>query len=1472
MVGLLLLFILLLIVFSIPAVQTSLAGKLTRTLRENNDVNIEIGRVSLSYFGDVKINEIFIEDHHQDTLIYTKELRTSILSLGNIINNSPNLGKTTLQQFKMRMHRYEGEDLDNMGIFISKLSSDSTASSKPFTLSVSNLQVLDGKYSFIDENNKYPEIIKFDELGINADDFIVEGPEIRAAIKLIRAHDKRGMQINRLSTDFLYNPTDMRLDSLEIITNNSEIFADIHLNYQEGDFGDFFNKVKINAAFKESQISSTDLGVFYDAFGKDEKLNLSTELSGTLNDLQLNDVQLFGLDRSALYGDLKLKGAFTGEPQDFQLSGTLRNFSSNYYDLVNFLPGILQGKLPQQLSTFGSVRVIGNTTITSSSVAMNVDINSQLGSAKAALTFSNLNDGDNAGYSGNLKVKDFNIGRLIENKQVGKTSFNLDIKGTGFTAENLNTQLRGQISKLGFKGYKYTNIRVIGNMRAPVFNGNLAINDPSLRMEFNGLADLSTEINNYDFEASVGYADLYKMNIINRDTISIFKGDVIMNMEGTSIDDAVGEILLLNTSYENPMDLYRFDDFSIKSSFTGDVRTIEVKSPDVISGQMKGRFKLSELQALFQNSIGSIYTNYEPNVITNNQYMEFDFDIYNKIVEVFYPDLTLSPNTFLRGRVESDESEFKLNFRSPRIDLFNNMFQEVNLQVDNTNPIYNTYFEADSVATGTYNFSEFSFINVTQRDTLFIRSEFKGGKFDRDVFNLNLFHTINKENQSVVGIQRSDLTFKNNTWYINQDRNKNNKFVFENSFRDITIDSLVMNHGNEEIRLSGAVRDSTYKNLQMEFSNVDLYKITPEIDSLDIGGRLNGKLDVLQEKGAYYPNTSMVIDSLAINNILLGNMQLDVSGNENLTNYTVNASVLKDEIESLSATGDINVKGGQPTIDLDIDLQKLNMAAFSPLGGDVLSNIRGFASGSATVTGNYKNPDFGGSLILNNAGLSIPYLNVDIDFLNQAQINLTQQRFVFDNIDIQDTKYKTRGVLDGTISHKNFSEWFLDLGITTDRLLVLDTEADEDALYYGTAFISGDAGIKGPTDQLKIEVNATTEEGTIFKIPLSDEESVGDNSYIHFLTPEEKAARAAGQEIEIPEVKGIELVFDLDVTRDAEVEVVIDQTSGSTLRGRGAGNLLLEINTNGKFNMWGDFIVYEGVYNFKYAGLVQKVFNVKSGGSINWDGNPLRAQLDVSAIYSLNANPAVLLENPSINRKIPVDVVINLQGQVIQPEINFDIQFPTASSVVRSELEYRMDDRASRELQALFLVTQNAFYSEFGLRQTAITGTLAERASSIVNDIFADEDGKFQVGVNYVQGDRTPDQQTVDRFGLTLSTQISERVLINGQVGVPIGGTTESVIVGDLEIDFLLNEDGSLRATVFNRENNIQFIGEQIGFTQGVGLSYSVDFDTFKELIRKITNKELQSANVQKPKEEKIESKKSLAPDYINFPKEDGEQ
>ncbi|QYA26405.1 translocation/assembly module TamB [Gramella sp. MT6] len=1460
------LFIILLIVFSIPAVQTSVAKRLTDSLREKNDVNLSIGRVSLTYFGNVKLNEIYVEDHHEDTLLTAKEIRSSILSLGNLINNSPNLGDTRIEGLNLQMRRYKDEDRDNLGILIEKLRKEPTGDSVHFELHAKNVQVLNSKYSYIDENLDAQDVVIVDSLNIYANELQIDDENIDIDIGMLRGYEHRGIEIDNLSTQFHYDPTNMHLEQMQLQTPGSLINADLFFNYELSDFADFENLVQVEASFRESVLSSNDLKAFYDGFGNDQILNFKTSLTGTLNDFQLEDFQLQGLDRTEIYGDFQIKGSFSKDPEEFSMDGSFSDFSTNYYDMVNFLPGPLLGKLPENLREFGNVNLKGHTFVTNSSLDADVYLSSQLGSADADFILNDFNNSSTATYKGKLIFRDINLGRLIKNEQLGKTSFNLDFDGGGFNPEDLNTQLKGGISKFTYNNYTYKDIRLIGNLRNPLFNGYFVSDDPNLQMEFNGLIDVSEDINVYDFEASVEYADLNTLNFVSRDSVSVFKGDVIMNMKGTNIDNAFGDILLLNTSYKNQNDLYYFDDLNITSSFEEEVRTITINSPDVINGEVSGVFKISEVGSLVENSIGSIYTNYKPKTITTNQYMEFDFDIYNQIVEVFFPEIELAPNTYIRGRVESDESEFRLTFKSPRIDVFDNMIEDINLQVDNTNPIYNTFFEADSVATDLYNFSEFSFINVTQRDTLFIRSEFKGGKNNNDVFNLNLFHTINEDNKSVVGIQRSDFKFKDKVWYLNENSNKSNKIVFDNSFRDLQIDSLVMSHKNEEIRLAGEMKDSTYKNFKMKFVNVDIGKITPEIDSLDLAGTLNGDLDLLQESGAYFPTTDLKIDSLQVNETFMGNLRLDVKGNEDLTNYSVYALLKKEGMESLSAIGDINVAGAEPLIDLEVNLNKLNLSIFTPLGADVLTDIRGLATGRAFVTGNYKNPDFSGSLRLNKAGLRIPYLNVDIDLQDEARVNLTKQQFVFDDIEIVDTKYNTRGTLDGIISHKNFSEWFLDLSLNSNRMLVLDTKAEEDALYYGTAFIDGEATIKGPTDELVIDVTAATERGTVFKIPLSDTESVGDNSFIRFLSPEEKAARLAGEDIEIPEVKGIELIFDLDITNDAEVEVVVDKTSGSTLRGRGSGNLLLEINTNGKFNMWGDFIVYEGVYNFKYAGLVQKVFTVESGGSINWDGDPTDAQLDVSAVYSLNANPAVLLENPSVNRKIPVEVVINLQGDIEQPEIGFEIDFPSASSTVKSELQYRIDDRATTELQALFLVTQGTFYSEFGLRGAAIYGTLAERASSIVNDIFADDDGKFQVGVNYVQGDRTPDQQTVDRFGLTLSTQISDRVIINGQVGVPIGGVTESVIIGDLEIEFLLNEDGTLRAKVFNRENNIQFIGEEIGFTQGVGLSYNVDFDTFKELIRKIANTEI--ADKTEEDDTKLEAAKSFAPDYINFSEE----
>ena len=140
---------------------------------------------------------------------------------------------------------------------------------------------------------------------------------------------------------------------------------------------------------------------------------------------------------------------------------------------------------------------------------------------------------------------------------------------------------------------------------------------------------------------------------------------------------------------------------------------------------------------------------------------------------------------------------------------------------------------------------------------------------------------------------------------------------------------------------------------------------------------------------------------------------------------------------------------------------------------------------------------------------------------------------------------------------------------------------------------------------------------------------------------------------------------------------------------------------------------------------------------------------------------------------------------------------------------------------------------------TIVTNNIYEKVSDVFTSLLGGSEGPLKVGLNYLQGDKSDilDIKTEDRFGVTLSTKISDNILFNGKIGVPIGGIEETLIIGDVQLDFILNSDGSLKAKVFNRENEFRYIGEELGYTQGIGLSYQVDFQTFRDLISKILQK-----------------------------------
>jgi hypothetical protein len=283
--------------------------------------------------------------------------------------------------------------------------------------------------------------------------------------------------------------------------------------------------------------------------------------------------------------------------------------------------------------------------------------------------------------------------------------------------------------------------------------------------------------------------------------------------------------------------------------------------------------------------------------------------------------------------------------------------------------------------------------------------------------------------------------------------------------------------------------------------------------------------------------------------------------------------------------------------------------------------------------------------------------------------------------------------------------------------------------------------------------------------------------------------------------------------------------------------------------MYGDFVVVTGEFNYKFGGIIDKRFKVKPGGTINWDQDPLGANLKLEALYSLNANPAPLLDNQGFVNRIPTDVVIKLAGELQSPDIEVGIDFPGTNSIVQSELEYRLQDPTVAEKNAIFLLAQGTFVNEQNsISQQAITGNLVQSASGILNSLLGGGNDKLSFGLSYEQGNinRDADLGIDDRIGVTVSTQISDRVLFNGKVGVPVGASSQNLVAGDFEIQLLLNDEGTLSAKFFSRQSELQaFLPDQQGSTQGAGLSYEVDFDSFVELFRKILG---QKAPEAKPK------------------------
>ena len=733
---------------------------------------------------------------------------------------------------------------------------------------------------------------------------------------------------------------------------------------------------------------------------------------------------------------------------------------------------------------------------------------------------------------------------------------------------------------------------------------------------------------------------------------------------------------------------------------------------------------------------------------------------------------------------------------------------------------------------------------------------------DLDLRNISNTDSLNFKTKANINIDLSDI--ENIKSFISlQDiylRNSENEFSVDsfpeiNNLLDLNFINankpydFSVNYSNDKFSVKSYLGDrfnfsGYYKNdddldLNIQISDLIISNFF-EINRNPIEGKISSNININRNSENRTLDFNSTISDIIIKDYKIGELNIGVFGNTDYNSYSVNLDLIDRDSNLIKGEGTIIAINEKPNIDVDLSINNFDIDFIERIGLNTMSNISSKVSGEINLWGSIDNIQHNGKLFLNESSFIIPYLNIEYLLSDNSEITLFNQNFEINNISIRTADSESITSLNGKILHENYKNWNLDLAFKSDRLYIINKEFSENESFYGKAYIGGDILIYGPTRNVNINIDGVTRDGTSIIIPNSQNYSIEDFSFIKFSDINSYSDDLIKFKNKITEsAKTLDLNINLEINNTADVEITIDQETGSYISGKGSGNLFMEIDSDGKFNMFGDFKANEGIYNFRNLALIDKKFNLKEGGTIIWDGEPMGAQMNIQATYNVpgGANPALLLDNPNFNKKIPTDVDITLTGDLTKPDSpNFEIFFPNTSSTVTSEINYKLNDSEVRQLQAISLLTQGIFINEVSVSIEGVTNNIYEKVSEVFSDILGGSQGPLEVGLNYLQGDKSEilDIKTEDRFGLTLSTKISDKILFNGKIGVPIGGIEETLIIGDVQIDFILNEDGTLRAKVFNKENEFRYIGDELGYTQGVGLSYQVDFQTFRDLLTKI--------------------------------------
>lgn len=1480
------------LVLQIPSVQERIINRYLKGFIKASGFSIQYDDVYLTWYDRLQIHGLIVKDPEGNTMIRAGNLEINFDLSTLLQNENINIDGVLLEEAGVNIIKITEADSTrdfNINVFINEInklaSSGSGKGGAPPKVNIGEVVIHstgftlhDARKDSIKNGFDYNHItLAIDEIG--AQNFKVIGDTIEFNVNTLLATEENAkMKIQNISTFFRVSQTAMEFLGLEARIGQSFVSDTIIFKYNKlADLNDFNNKVRIKATFRKTVIHPSDLILFAPRSKlPPAPIYLEGKLTGRVSRFTYQDMQA-SLGNTRLTGKLEMDGLPS-------INETFINFDIKESTIdIRDLRFLFADNVYNRLKPLETFRLQGKFTGFVDDFVANGDFKGGFGEIKSDINVKlDQQYIDRSTYSGNLALTNFDLGTYFQDTTTfQRITLTGKVKGRGLTRETADFNLAGKVSSVGIRHYDYKNIVTDARFAKQLFNGVLSIEDPNLKFRAEGSINFRPGEEVVKVRATLDTLLADKIGLM-KDPLFI-SSYVDVDTRGLNLDSVLGTAVLRNTFIRYKMEELQLDSIYLTSEVDGNTRRLQLKS-SYADADLKGNFYYTSLFS----DIERLVKEFKMNVRNNKEELavyyatkeriarEYDatFNIrlndINPLIKLANVDLTISDKTILEGKFSSGYTSSIQAFTAIDTVTFQGKSFFGN-EID---------FSGSKISDSTSVLAMLTVNSVAQELSRAFKTKnlFTEAIWDKDHIDLN----VDFDQQGTTNLVRlkSEIDFLTDSirikilptrimalekeWKINQ-RN----YTLING-KEISIHNLEMFHGDESILMDGPVSYAPDSILSLTLTNLDL-NILNAISSSEFSGIVNGKVEARDLYHDPFLQNNLTIKDLTIDKFLMGDVTGTTAWNRSEKRFDINFTIDRLDKRTLSLEGYYQPGKDNP-LNVTANLAKTNIKIIEPFLKGIFSQMDGTLSGIYQITGTVNEPQVRGSGKIEDGKIMIDYLKTLYSF--HGTLGMTPTRINFEDFVLTDA-LKNKGTLDGYLTHRNYKTFRIDLDATFTSFQVLNTTSKDNSLFYGQAYASGNLNMLGPLSNMKISATARTAKNTRIFIPISGSESVEKKSdFVTFVNFQDSAfinssdlkKRASFQP------SGITMDLNLDITPDAYAEIIFDIKSGDIIRGYGNGDIKLQINTKGEFNMFGLYEFERGNYNFTLYDIINKEFSITKGSRISWYGDPYSGLLNLTATYrqlaSLgpilpNQNDEAVLSSPQIRRKYPVEVLLKLEGPMLSPQINFDIAASNLPENVTIEngttvqlnfafkaFKAKLDEQElKRQVFSLIILRRFSPPDAFNT-SGSVYNSVSELLSNQLSYWLTQVDQNLEIDLDL----GTLDNEAFNTFQLRLSYSF-----LNGRLRVTRDGTFSNqynrsevaTMLGDWTVDYLLTQDGKFKVKMYSRSNLnpvLNSLGnQQAAVTTGVSLLHTQSFNSIKDLLRSARErrkKEMENSNL----------------------------